>query len=211
LLSLVLVLIGGIVELVPMFVIKSNIPSIATVKPYTPLELQGRDIYIKEGCVGCHSQLVRPFRSETERYGEYSKAGEYVYDHPFLWGSKRTGPDLHRIGGKYPDAWHYNHMRDPRMMSPGSIMPPYPWLHNNKMDISTTPAKIRALTKIGVPYPPDFDQAASDDLRQQADTIVKTLADQGIPDVSADTEIVALIAYLQRLGTDIQATSAEAN
>ena len=211
LLSLVLVLIGVIVELVPMFVIKSNIPSIATVKPYTPLELQGRDIYIKEGCVGCHSQLVRPFRSETERYGEYSKAGEYVYDHPFLWGSKRTGPDLHRIGGKYPDAWHYNHMRDPRMMSPGSIMPPYPWLHNNKMDISTTPAKIRALTKIGVPYPPDFDQAASDDLRQQADTIVKTLADQGIPDVSADTEIVALIAYLQRLGTDIQATSAEAN
>lgn len=207
--AFVMVAIGGIIELVPMFIIKTNIPSIASVKPYTPLEVQGRDIYIKEGCVGCHSQLVRPFRSETERYGEYSKAGEYVYDHPFLWGSKRTGPDLHRVGGKYPDAWHYNHMKDPRMMSPGSLMPKYPWLLTTKLDIESTPAKIRGLTKVGVPYPPGYDQTATDDLREQAEVIAKRLADQGISDVSPDMEIVALIAYLQRLGTDIQAASGE--
>ncbi len=111
-----------LLEIVPMYVIKENVPTITSVKPYTPLEVMGRDLYIREGCVGCHSQMVRPFRSETERYGEYSKAGEFIYDHPFLWGSKRTGPDVHRIGGKYPDAWHYNHMEKPRSTSPGSIM-----------------------------------------------------------------------------------------
>ena len=125
---LVAVLIGGMIEIIPMFVIKENVPTISSVKPYTPLELLGRDIYIREGCLGCHSQMIRPFRSETERYGEYSKAGEFVYDHPFLWGSKRIGPDLQRVGGKYPDAWHYNHMDDPRSTSPGSIMPRYSWL-----------------------------------------------------------------------------------
>ena len=131
---MVAVLVGGLVEIIPMFLVKQNVPTIAAVKPYTPLEVLGRDIYIREGCVGCHSQMIRPFRSETERYGEYSKAGEFVYDHPFLWGSKRTGPDLHRVGGKYPDAWHFHHMDDPRSTSPGSIMPPYPWLLTQKLD-----------------------------------------------------------------------------
>jgi len=197
------VAIGGIVEIVPTIVVKSNIPTIASVKPYTPLELQGRDIYIREGCNTCHSQLVRPFRSETERYGEYSKAGEYVYDHPFLWGSKRLGPDLHRVGGKYPDAWHYNHMKDPRSTSPGSIMPPYPWLITNKLDISTTPKKIRVMQKLGVPYPEGYDQKANEDLMAQAKEIQARLKTAGI-DVEADREIIALIAYLQRLGTDIK-------
>ena len=197
------VAIGGIVEIVPTLVVKSNIPTIASVKPYTPLELQGRDIYIREGCNTCHSQLVRPFRSETERYGEYSKAGEYVYDHPFLWGSKRLGPDLHRVGGKYPDAWHYNHMKDPRSTSPGSIMPPYPWLITNKLDISTTPKKIRVMQKLGVPYPEGYDQKANEDLMAQAKEIQARLKTAGI-DVEADREIIALIAYLQRLGTDIK-------
>ncbi|MCB2200222.1 cytochrome-c oxidase, cbb3-type subunit I [bacterium] len=202
LLSTVAILIGGIVEMVPMFVIKSNVPSIANVKPYTPLEVEGRDIYIREGCVSCHSQLVRPFRSETERYGEYSKAGEYVYDHPFLWGSKRTGPDLHRIGGKYPDAWHYNHMLEPTSMSPGSLMPPFPWLIEDELNTHNTAAKIRALRKVGVPYAKDYDEQALEDLQTQAAAVSQSLADQGIQ-VDSDREIIALIAYLQRLGTDI--------
>ena len=138
-LALVAVLIGGAVEIIPMYLIKENVPTITAVHPYTPLEVIGRDIYIREGCVGCHSQMIRPFRSETERYGEYSKAGEFVYDHPFLWGSKRTGPDLHREGAKYPDAWHYNHMDDPRTTSPGSIMPRYSWLLNQKLDTNSIP------------------------------------------------------------------------
>ena len=133
-LILLVVSIGGLVEIVPLFFQKSTTQPIEGLKPYTALQLEGRDIYIREGCVGCHSQLVRPFRSETERYGTYSKAGEYVYDHPFLWGSKRTGPDLHRVGGKYPDAWHVKHMENPRSTSPRSIMPPYPWLLTRKLD-----------------------------------------------------------------------------
>jgi len=203
LLSLVIVLIGGLVEIIPMMAIKSNIPTIASVKPYTPLELQGRDIYIREGCLGCHSQLVRPFRSETERYGEYSKAGEYVYDHPFTWGSKRIGPDLHREGLKYPNLWHYLHMDDPRSVSPGSIMPPYPWIHRQVLDISTTEAKINALRSIGVPYEIGYEKIANTDLQQQADLITRDLQKQGL-DVTSDKEIIALIAYLQRLGTDIK-------
>lgn len=201
--SLVVILIGGIVEFVPTFLIKSNIPTIASVKPYTPLELQGRDIYIREACNSCHSQLVRPFRSETERYGEYSKAGEYVYDHPFLWGSKRTGPDLHRIGGKYPNSWHYLHMENPRSMSPGSLMPPYPWLLENDLNTSTTAAKIKALRKIGVPYPEGYEDIANDELVKQADAIALDLQKNGIP-AEPQKEIIALIAYLQRLGTDIK-------
>ena len=162
-------LIGGLVEIVPMYLIKQNVPTIASVKPYTPLEVLGRDIYIREGCVGCHSQMVRPFRSETERYGEYSKAGEFVYDHPFLWGSKRTGPDLHRVGGKYPDAWHYNHMDDPRSTSPGSIMPRYPWLLTQKLDTTSLPARIKALRKVGVPYPEGYENGpAQKELEAQA-------------------------------------------
>jgi len=197
-------LIGGIVELVPTFLVKSNIPTIASVKPYTPLELQGRDIYIREACNSCHSQLVRPFRSETERYGEYSKAGEYVYDHPFLWGSKRTGPDLHREGGKYPNLWHYLHMENPRSMSPGSIMPPYPWLIENTLDVSLTPNKINVMRNLGVPYPEGYENQATDDLMKQAEAIALDLQKNGVP-AEPDKEIIALIAYLQRLGTDIKA------
>ena len=203
LLALVVVLIGGLIELIPTFVIKSNIPTISSVKPYTPLELQGRDLYIREGCLGCHSQLVRPFRSETERYGEYSKAGEYVYDHPFTWGSKRTGPDLHREGKKYPNLWHYLHMDDPASVSPNSIMPKYSWLHTQTLDISTTPAKINALRTVGVPYEQGYENTANDDLMKQAEEIGADLRKQGV-DVTNDKEIIAMIAYLQRLGTDIK-------
>ena len=202
-LSFVAIAIGSVLLNVPMFVVKSNIPTIASVKPYTPLEVEGRDIYIREGCVGCHSQMVRPFRSETERYGEYSKAGEFVYDHPFLWGSKRTGPDLHRVGRKYPDAWHYNHMYDPTTMSPGSIMPPYPWLIENTLDYSDLQSKISALRSIGVPYAPDYENRAAEDLKKQAQEIAATLVASGI-ETTWDREIIALIAYLQRLGTDIR-------
>ena len=201
-LSIVAVLIGGIIEIVPTFLIKSNIPTITSVKPYTPLELEGRDIYVREGCYICHSQMIRPFRSETERYGEYSKAGEFVYDHPFQWGSKRTGPDLHRVGGKYPDAWHYNHMFDPQSMSPGSLMPPYPWLIEDELDIFSLEKKIRVMQTLGVPYPPDYDKQALADFEKQAAEIAERLKESGIL-VESDREIIALIAYLQRLGTDI--------
>ena len=201
--SFILVAIGGLLELIPTFLVKSNIPTIASVKPYTPLELQGRDIYIKEGCYTCHSQMVRPFRDEVARYGEYSKAGEFVYDHPFQWGSKRTGPDLARIGGKYPDSWHYNHMFDPSTMSPGSIMPRYPWLMDTKIDTTLTPAKIRAMQTLGVPYPEGFDQQANAELMAQANKIKENLKKDKI-ETAADAEIVALIAYLQRVGVDIK-------
>ncbi len=203
-LSMIVILIGGMVEMMPTFTIESNVPTIASVKPYSPLELQGRDLYIREGCVNCHSQTVRPFRSETERYGEYSKAGEFVYDHPFLWGSKRTGPDLHRQGGKYSNAWHYNHMLDPTSMSPGSIMPAYPWLITQPLDISTTPAKIRAMQTLGVPYRAGYDQEANEKLTIQAEEIALDLKQNNI-EVKSDREIIALIAYLQRLGIDIKA------
>jgi cytochrome c oxidase cbb3-type subunit I/II len=204
-LTLVVVLLASVFEFVPMFLIKSNVPTIASVRPYTPLELQGRDIYIREGCNNCHSQLVRPFRSETERYGEYSKAGEYVYDHPFLWGSKRTGPDLHRIGGKYPNLWHYLHMENPSSMSPGSLMPSYPWLLTNDLDISATESKINVMRSIGVPYSDGYEKIANDDLLMQAQQIASDLQNAGAP-AEPNKEIIALIAYLQRLGTDIKAS-----
>lgn len=205
--ALIAILIGGIVEIVPMYLVKSNIPTIESVKPYTPLELQGRDVYIAEGCVSCHSQMVRPFRSETERYGEYSKAGEFVYDHPFLWGSKRTGPDLARAGvisGKMykPDSWHYNHMLNPQGMNAQSIMPPYPWLFTKDIDLETTAKKIRVMQTLGVPYPEGFDQKANDDLMKQAREITAGLAESGI-EIEPQKQIIALIAYMQRLGTDI--------
>lgn len=203
-LSFVVVLIGGLVEIIPTFLIKSNIPTISSVKPYTPLELQGRDIYIREGCYTCHSQMIRPFRDEVARYGEYSKAGEFVYDHPFQWGSKRTGPDLARVGGKYPDSWHYNHMYEPASMSPGSIMPQYPWLMEDEIDTASTPAKIRAMQTLGVPYPEGYDQKANKELMQQAILIKAGLKKDKIT-TPANAEIVALIAYLQRLGKDIKA------
>jgi cytochrome c oxidase cbb3-type subunit I/II len=212
-LSLVMVAIGGAIEMIPTFLIKSNIPTITEVKPYTPLELEGRDIYIREGCYTCHSQMVRPFRAETERYGEYSKAGEFVYDHPFQWGSKRTGPDLAREGSgnnKKSNAWHYNHMADPTSTSPTSIMPRYPWLHTNTIDESMTPAKIRAMMTLGVPYPEGYDQDAVADMHKQAQTIADDLKANesqlllGENGIQSNQEIIALIAYMQKLGADIE-------
>ncbi|WP_179020224.1 cytochrome-c oxidase, cbb3-type subunit I [Winogradskyella forsetii] len=216
------ILIGGIVQIIPTIVVKSNIPTISSVKPYTPLELEGRDLYIREGCVGCHSQMVRPFRSEVERYGEYSKAGEFVYDHPFLWGSKRTGPDLHRIGGKYSDNWHFNHMYDPQTTSTGSIMPSYKWLivgEGAKLDKSMTEEKMKTMVSLGVPYTEQDIVNAQTSMLEQGTQIEKNLYSD--PDFVAsyeadkaasgegfvemrNREIVALIAYLQRLGTDIK-------
>ena len=206
--SLVAVAIGGVIEIVPTFLVKSNVPTISSVEPYTPLELNGRDIYVREGCYTCHSQMVRSFRSETERYGEYAKAGEFVYDHPFQWGSKRTGPDLLRVGGKYPHSWHYYHMLDPTSMSPGSIMPPYPWLFEQNWDKEMTPAKIEAMQTLGVPYKEGYAKEAVADAEKQAALIAFDLETQGIK-VVPDKEIIAVIAYLQRLGTDIKKVEPE--
>jgi len=194
-----------LVEIIPTFLVKSNIPTIASVTPYTPLELQGRDIYVREGCYTCHSQMIRPFRSETERYGEYSKAGEFVYDHPFQWGSKRTGPDLAREGAgnlKKSNTWHYNHLEEPSAISTGSVMPSYAFLIEHNLDTATTPLKINAMRTLGVPYEADFAPRANAALMKQANEIAASLKKDGI-DVPANKEIVALIAYLQRLGTDI--------
>jgi len=201
--SLVVILIGTAAELIPTFLINNTEAGIEAVKPYTALEVEGRDLYIREGCVGCHSQLVRPFRSETERYGEFSKMGEFAYDHPFLWGSKRTGPDLHRIGGKYPDSWHYHHMNEPETMSPGSIMPSYPWMITNSVDFGSLKQKISALRSVGVPYAGGYEEMALEDAMKQGIVIAATLKTEGV-NVEPDKEIVAMIAYLQRLGTDIK-------
>ncbi len=203
--SLIVILIGGAAEMIPTFLIKSNVPTISSVKPYTPLELQGRDIYVREGCYVCHSQMIRPFRSETERYGEYSKAGEFVYDHPFQWGSKRTGPDLAREGAgnlKKTDGWHFRHFREPSSMSEGSIMPAYPFLLEQDLDISNTEAKIRAMQTLGVPYEKGYDKLAVADLVAQSQTIANNLKNDSIR-ISPKKEVIALIAYLQRMGTDI--------
>ena len=204
-LSLVVVLVGGIIEIVPTFMIKSNVPTISSVKPYTPLELQGRDIYVREGCYTCHSQMIRPFRSETERYGEYSKAGEFVYDHPFQWGSKRTGPDLAREGAgnlKKTNGWHFRHFREPSSMSEGSVMPAYEIFLTQELDTSETAAKIRAMQTLGVPYEKGFDKIANIDLMQQANRIVENLKSDSIR-ITPNKEVIAIIAYLQRMGTDI--------
>ncbi len=205
-LVLVSVIIGGPLEYIPLAIIRSNIATIPSVKPYTPLELEGRDIYISEGCHNCHSQMVRPFRDETLRYGEYSKAGEFVYDHPFQFGSKRSGPDLHRIGGKYPDYWHYRHMEDPRSTTPGSLMPAYPWLYTNDLDLSRTEKKMKVLRTLGVPYSETEIAIAVTSSRSQAAEIANRLVEQGASNEHPveSKEIVAVIAYLQRLGTDIK-------
>ena len=221
-LATVAILIGGLVQIVPTILVKSNIPTISSVKPYSPLELVGRDLYIREGCVGCHSQMVRPFRSEVERYGPYAKAGEFVYDHPFLWGSKRTGPDLLRVGGKYSDNWHFNHMYDPQTTSSGSIMPGYKWMIRNKDDRSDIQTKMAAMVTLGVPYTQEEIDQAFDLMDAQATQIEQNLysdpdfvksyeADKAAAEAAGiefipmkDREIVALIAYLQRLGTDIK-------
>ncbi len=216
LLATIAISIGGLVEMIPTFLVKSNVPTISSVQPYTPLELQGRDIYIREGCSLCHSQMVRPFRHEEIRFqGEYSKAGEYVYDHPFLWGSKRTGPDLHREGGKRSNSWHYNHMLDPRSTSDESIMPSYPWIIDSKLDISSTPDKINAMRTLGVPYEEGYEKVANEDLELQAKRIADDIgtdlskAAKTKIEIAHDTEIIALIAYLQRLGMDIKAIEKE--
>lgn len=216
--SLVMILIGTIFEFVPMFLVKSNVKTIESVKPYTPLELEGRDLYIREGCNNCHSQLVRPFRSETERYGEYSKSGEYVYDHPFLWGSKRTGPDLAREGNKtsraYKSAaWHFQHMKEPNSTSPRSIMPKYDWFYTSALNTSQTEDKINAMRTLGVDYPKGYEKLALADLKAQAQSISDELKKEGFdldPDAGIkleESEIVALIAYLQKLGRDIKPDS----
>jgi cytochrome c oxidase cbb3-type subunit I/II len=203
--SLIVILIGGAIEIIPTFLIQSNVPTISSVKPYTPLELQGRDLYIREGCYTCHSQMIRPFRSETERYGEYSKAGEFVYDHPFQWGSKRTGPDLAREGTgnlKKSDGWHFRHFREPSSMSEGSTMPAYAFMLTQELDTSNTAAKIKAMRTLGVPYEKGFEQKANAHLMEQANGIVKNLTSDSIR-ISPNKEVIALIAYMQRLGTDI--------
>lgn len=220
LLTTVAILIGGLIQILPTILVKSNISTISAVKPYTPLELEGRDLYIREGCVGCHSQMIRPFRSEVERYGEYSKAGEFVYDHPFLWGSKRTGPDLAREGvkgkpfnGGRDDVWHFNHMYDPQGLNEKSIMPRYQWLIKDELDKSSTQDKMRAMVTLGVPYTEAEINNALKHMDEQATKIETNLLAN--PDIKKsfganttaplkDREIVALIAYLQRLGTDTQ-------
>lgn len=211
--SFIVVAIGGAVEFIPAFLVKSNIPTIANVKPYTPLELIGRDLYIREGCNNCHSQMIRPFRHETERYGEYSKAGEFVYDHPFLWGSKRTGPDLAREGGRNPDSWHFKHMYEPERITTGSIMPRYSWLFTDEMELSSLEGKINAMRTLGVPYEVGYEKIAKADLDAQAkkiadnllqdDDVQKMMKVDNLTKIE-NKEIIALIAYLQRLGTDIK-------
>jgi cytochrome c oxidase cbb3-type subunit I/II len=195
------IVIGGIIEFVPTFMIQSNVPTIASVKPYTPLELEGRDIYIREGCYNCHSQMIRPVRAETIRYGDYTRGGESVYDHPFQFGSKRTGPDLQRVGGKYPDFWHYRHMLNPRDTSPGSIMPNYPWLAERRSNLSLIPRKMRAMKSIGVPYTEQDILGARDQYTAQATKISEGLARENVQ-LQPEAELTALIAYMQRLGVD---------
>ncbi|RLD67385.1 MAG: cytochrome-c oxidase, cbb3-type subunit II, partial [Bacteroidetes bacterium] len=200
--------IGGAIQIIPMIFIKSNIPTIDTVTPYTPLELEGRDVYVKEGCYTCHSQVIRPFRWETDRYGDYSKIGEFVYDHPFLWGSRRTGPDLARAGyvngPMYKNsAWHYNHFMDPQKMNEQSIMPRYDWFAKKDVNLDMTPNKIRAMQTLGVPYPEGFDEQAVDELLWQANQIVAELKLSGI-EIEPTKEMVAMIAYMHKLGRDIE-------
>ena len=212
--SLIVILIGGVVEIIPTMIIESNVPTIASVKPYTPLELEGRDIYIREGCNNCHSQMIRPLRFETKRYGEYSKAGEFVYDHPHLWGSKRTGPDLHREGGKRGDSWHYTHFLNPTQLEEKSIMPSYDFLIEENLDMSLLERKISALRSIGVPYEEGLEENAEGLAIEQAKGIASNIISdlfklegakkEAAIDNLSKKEVVAIIAYLQRLGTDIQ-------
>ena len=206
----VAVVTASLFEILPMFLIGSNVPTIQSVHPYTPLELAGRDIYVAEGCNNCHSQMIRPIRAETMRYGEYSKPGEFVYDHPFLWGSRRIGPDLARVGGKYPDLWHVRHMEDPRSTTPQSIMPAYPWLARTPIRWSAVERGVAAQVTLGVPYTPEQVTGAATLARAQARQIAAAIAQQGGPAGLEETELVALVSYLQRLGTDIKKSPAVA-
>jgi len=209
---LVVVSIGGIVEIAPLFYLENTIEKVKGMRPYTPLEQEGRDIYVREGCYLCHSQMIRPLRDEVERYGHYSLAAESMYDHPFQWGSKRTGPDLARVGGKYSDGWHVDHMKDPRSVVPESVMPPYAFLANKDLDYRDIQDKLRALQRVGVPYTADEVANAKQDLEAQADPFASPAGltkryggkiNQRDFDGQPDrlTEMDALIAYLQMLGT----------
>jgi cytochrome c oxidase cbb3-type subunit I/II len=207
--TVIAVVVASLFEIIPTFLIRSNVPTIASVKPYTPLELAGRDIYIREGCFNCHSQMIRPFRHETERFGEYSKPGEFVYDHPFLWGSRRIGPDLAREGGKYPDLWHVRHMQDPRSITAQSIMPAYPQMLSNDLDYDVIQSRVDAMAMLGVPYGDAVkDGVAKTMAERQAKEIAVGIEQQGGPAGLEKKEIVALTAYLQRLGRDIKGVSA---
>jgi cytochrome c oxidase cbb3-type subunit 2 len=219
-LALLVVTIGGIVEIAPLFWIDSTIEKVDGVRPYTPLELAGRNIYISEGCYSCHSQMIRPFRDETERYGHYSLAAESMYDHPFQWGSKRTGPDLARVGGRYSDEWHVQHLKDPRSVVPESVMPPYAFLADSDLEPGDMSAHLRALKLTGVPYSKESIAKANDDLRAQADPdadpgdLAKRYPKVQIRDFDGDprrlTKMDALVAYLQMLGTQVDFKKAEA-
>jgi cytochrome c oxidase cbb3-type subunit I/II len=200
----VAVIVASLFEILPTFLIRSNVPTIASVKPLTPLELAGRDVYVAEGCFNCHSQMIRPFRHETERYGEYSKPGEFVYDHPFLWGSRRIGPDLARQGGKYPNLWHVRHMEDPSAITQRSIMPAYPHLLTKPLDFDGIQARVDVLSMLGVPYGEAINRAPQM-ARAQADSLARSIESEGGPKGLQDKQIVALVAYLQRLGRDIKA------
>jgi cytochrome c oxidase cbb3-type subunit I/II len=202
----VAVVVASLFEIVPTFLIRSNVPTIASVQPYSPLELAGRDLYIKEGCFNCHSQMIRPFRHETERYGEYSKPGESIYDRPFLWGSRRIGPDLARIGGKYPDLWHVRHMEEPQAITPRSIMPAYPWMMTRTVDFAAIQRRVDVLAMLGHPFGEAL-QRAPEMAREQARAIAASIEAQGGPPGLEDKEIVAMVAYLQRLGTDLRRTA----
>jgi cytochrome c oxidase cbb3-type subunit 2 len=218
--SLIVVAIGGIVEIAPLFWIDSTIEKVEGVRPYTPLELAGRNIYIREGCYNCHSQMIRPFRDETERYGHYSLAAESMYDHPFQWGSKRTGPDIARVGGKYSDEWHVQHLKDPRAVVPESIMPTYPFLAERELKAGDMTQHLTALTRVGVPYSKEEIAAANDDLKAQADpnadtaALMKRYPKAQVRDFDGDpgklTEMDALVAYLQMLGTLVDTNAAAA-
>ncbi len=220
LLALVTVMIGGLVEIAPLFWIDSTVQKVKGVRPYTPLELAGRNIYIREGCYVCHSQMVRPFRDEVERYGHYSLAAESMYDHPFQWGSKRTGPDLARVGGRYSDQWHQEHLKDPRAVVPESIMPPYAFLAERDLKAGDMAAHLKTLTMEGVPYSAKDIERADADLAAQADPdadagdLAKRYPKVQIRDYDGDparvTEMDALIAYLQMLGTLVDFKAAEA-
>jgi cytochrome c oxidase cbb3-type subunit I/II len=210
---LIAVAIGGIVEIIPMFLIRSNVPTISTVTPYTPLELAGRDIYVAEGCYNCHSQMIRPLFAETERYGEYSKPGEFVYDHPFQWGSRRIGPDLAREGRSNPNPlWHYDHFKNPREVNSGSIMPAFPWLFTKKINFDRIQTRVNAMAMLGVPYGQAVLEGMAPKLaQQQAQEIARLIDEAGGPPADSiwDTEVIALIAYMRRLGTDIFKTPSD--
>jgi cytochrome c oxidase cbb3-type subunit I/II len=209
-LTTVAVLVASLFEILPTFLIKSNVPTIASVKPYTPLELAGRDLYIAEGCFNCHSQMVRPFRYETERFGEYSKPGESVYEHPFLWGSRRIGPDLAREGGKYPDLWHVRHFENPRAVTAKSIMPAYAHFLTKPLDFDGIQRRVDAMAMVGVPYGDALNKAPGM-ARAQAQQIAAVITEQGGPAGLEDKQIIAMVAYMQRLGRDIKVTTTADN